>query len=500
MNDQINESFTLLHMLGGTEQDVHAFFDQVWQISCAVYNVNVALPSGNDADSNDGKVDAQFDSLLVQQNPLKELIRQGWNVLVDLMDQHHRQRFHESQQWEDNAFQEECTPLLFHNQEIVDIKEQQSKYGHVRKHNDTIINLWAAFLDGCSVVLNHADLQSPWIAVMCEDIQKSLPHAYANVYITPAGLQTAPAHADDRDVFVIQVYGRKKWKVYQRIPIAYPYPHEQVGKTLQNPVPDDVMHGPILIERTLCPGDVLYMPRGYVHEAQSCEDCCSFHVTVAIATHDWTLAGLLMSANESIFLRQLEFRKAIDRQWGRSMAVDERVVNQVQGQLDDAIRMLREEVTTESIDMAMRNKYIRHNERAAAIRKPLIEFYASPKLSMSSSATRSVVVGRDAMKFVTMSSYVRAATEGEKAKIMNIRQPQKAQRGLHVREEIYDGIIEILQKLRQTDEKGMTHVRVKRLRSLISPEKMSPMICDLTLLSFVRRCVELGALALDTEP
>jgi hypothetical protein len=438
-----------------------------------------------------------FDPLRVQQNPLKELIRQGWYVLVDLMDQHHRQRLHESPQCEDMGFQEECKPILFQNQEIVDIKEKQSKYGHVEKSNDDTINLWAAFLDGCSVVLNHADIQSPWIACLCEDIQRSLPHAYANVYITPSGSQTAPAHADDRDVFVIQVYGRKQWKVYQRIPVPYPYPHEQVGKDARNPVPDSVLHGPVLIERTLCPGDILYMPRGYVHEAQSCEDCCSFHVTVAIATHDWTLAGLLMSASESIFMRQLEFRKAIDRQWGRSTKVDERVVHQLQRKLNEAFCMLQEEVTVENIDMVMRNKYERHNVRAAAIRKPLIEFYATSKQS-TSTAARSVV-GRDAMKSITMSSFIRAATESEKAQIIGIQQQQKQQRGLHVREELYEGILEILQTLRQTDVTGSSRVQVKHLRSLIRSDTRSPMICDLTLLSFVRRCVELGALALDTQ-
>ena len=85
-------------------------------------------------------------------------------------------------------------------------------------------NLFAAYLDGCSIVLNHADWSSPWIAALCEDLQRSFPHAYANVYITPPSSQAVRAHADDRDVIVIQVAGKKAWTVYSKIPIPFPYP------------------------------------------------------------------------------------------------------------------------------------------------------------------------------------------------------------------------------------------------------------------------------------
>jgi len=40
------------------------------------------------------------------------------------------------------------------------------------------------------------------------------PSTYANGYVTPVGSQAVLAHADDRDVFVVQMEGEKEWKIY----------------------------------------------------------------------------------------------------------------------------------------------------------------------------------------------------------------------------------------------------------------------------------------------
>ena len=110
--------------------------------------------------------------------------------------------------------------------------------------------------------------------------------------MTPPKSQTAPPHADDRDVLVFQLVGHKHWKIYGEVPIPYPYTNEQVGKDSME-VPSAVLNGPLVFDDCLHPGDVMYLPRGFVHQAQSTDDSLSFHITVAIATHDWTLGGNL---------------------------------------------------------------------------------------------------------------------------------------------------------------------------------------------------------------
>jgi Cupin superfamily protein. len=89
-------------------------------------------------------------------------------------------------------------PLFFRNQEPLQLDEMKNVYGN---------SPFAAYLDGCSIVNNHADLLSAPLAALCLDIQKSLPHAYINTYLTPPKAAAVSAHADDRDVFVLQVLG-----------------------------------------------------------------------------------------------------------------------------------------------------------------------------------------------------------------------------------------------------------------------------------------------------
>lgn len=177
----------------------------------------------------------------VRQSPYEEVIHQGWEVLVQLLKEAGTGKLGEN---------ETTAPLIF--KDMSSVSDQFSAL-----YNN---NAFAAYLDGCSVVFNHADWSSPWIASLCLDLQKSFPHTYANTYLTPPNCQAVNAHADDRDVIVIQVVGSKKWKIYQKIPIPYCYPHEQVGKEGLE-VPAEVLNGPVLHETTLKPGDALYLPR-----------------------------------------------------------------------------------------------------------------------------------------------------------------------------------------------------------------------------------------------
>ena len=55
------------------------------------------------------------------------------------------------------------------------------------------------------------------------------------------------------------------------------------------------------VETTLKRGDVLYVPRGFVHAA-TCGEEPSLHATVAVATYDWTWAKLCASAAEECWL------------------------------------------------------------------------------------------------------------------------------------------------------------------------------------------------------
>lgn len=75
----------------------------------------------------------------------------------------------------------------------------------------------------------------------------------------------------------------------------YPYSEDQVGKGDLKIPPEVLEKGPIL-ECELQPGDVLYMPRGFVHEACCGDTSSSWHATCAVATHDWSWTKVYTAA------------------------------------------------------------------------------------------------------------------------------------------------------------------------------------------------------------
>lgn len=126
---------------------------------------------------------------------------------------------------------------------------------------------------GATLVLDAVDeLSAP-----TEALAAALEHAFRegvqiNCY---AGWQTSPGfdlHFDRHDVFVLQVAGRKRWRVY--------------GETRPHPVGEDVApaprpEGPPLWEGVLEDGDLLYMPRGCWHVAVPLNEP-TLHLTVGV--------------------------------------------------------------------------------------------------------------------------------------------------------------------------------------------------------------------------
>ncbi|KAK9842626.1 hypothetical protein WJX84_011921 [Apatococcus fuscideae] len=94
-----------------------------------------------------------------------------------------------------------------------------------------------------------------------------------NAYCTPAGTQGLAPHHDDVEIFVCQTEGTKQWQIYA--------PHNQYNlpPTSSRDFKTDEIGAPIM-EVTLEVGDVLYMPRGTVHQAQT-QSGNSTHLTVS---------------------------------------------------------------------------------------------------------------------------------------------------------------------------------------------------------------------------
>ena len=261
----------LKEILGG-RMTINDFFTTVWQQKAVVFPFMGQRPLCH-------SYDGSWNDEAMKSSILKEIVHQGWSLLIDILHQSEREQAKVEEKNNNGGSGtpapglDHQVPIIFHNLQPLPREDIEELYGQ---------SVFGPYLNGCSIVINHGDLLSPWIAAVCNDLQASLPHAYANCYLTPPNSQAVPAHADDRDVLVVQLVGSKNWQVFQNVPVPYPYPHEQVGKD-GIPVPSSVLDGPMAISTTLQPGDVLYMPRGFVHQAQ-CSDSLSFHMTGTSST------------------------------------------------------------------------------------------------------------------------------------------------------------------------------------------------------------------------
>jgi hypothetical protein len=447
-------------MLG--EMSSKEFFDTMWQ------NKPMVFPRGIDMDDDITKTrlasSIKFDKDKMKEFPLEETIEQGWNVITEILGP--RAPILDMKQPQSLEL-----PVIMMNGNVAPLEEMVRRYGKRQ-------TLFAAYLDGCSVVQNHADLISPWIATICHDLQTVFPYVFAQTYLTPPFSQTLNPHADDRDVIVIQLLGQKEWKVYENVPIEYPYPHEQVGKRPDLPVPPFVLDGPTSVSQTLKPGDMLYIPRGHVHQAYSSDDV-SCHITVAIATFDWTLGASLHRLVQGILMQDKESRKSMLPLQNKQ---------QLQQQIDRAMELLQKQITVDDVERTLLGRTEQHLQLDEPIRTNLIQEYSKPIYEEMQLST--LPVGPPAARGITWKTKLRAATTDEKAAVSMKRKGPP--RPMYIRPETRENILQVVAQLQTNNNESCS---VLELRSLCADLESNPYVCDLSLLAFAKQAVALGALA-----
>jgi ribosomal protein L16 Arg81 hydroxylase len=110
-------------------------------------------------------------------------------------------------------------------------------------------------------------------------IEAEFDHAvHANVYITPGNAIGFSPHYDTHEVFVLQIAGSKRWRIHKP---PLPLPHRSHPFDPRSYVPSDPGS-----ELDLVPGDLLYLPRGFVHTTET-SDSFSIHVTLGITVYTW---------------------------------------------------------------------------------------------------------------------------------------------------------------------------------------------------------------------
>lgn len=141
---------------------------------------------------------------------------------------------------------------------------------------DQVMNLYG---DGATIIIQA--LQRYWkpLATFCNVLGKQFSARFkANIYLTPPSSQGFDTHWDTHDVLVLQIAGKKHWRIYDS-PEVLPDGEERYNAgemPLGEPTHDFVLNA----------GDFIYLPRGYIHEALTADEG-SLHITVGIYYMLW---------------------------------------------------------------------------------------------------------------------------------------------------------------------------------------------------------------------
>ncbi|MEH3032827.1 MAG: cupin domain-containing protein [Aeromicrobium erythreum] len=138
------------------------------------------------------------------------------------------------------------------------------------------------FAEGSTLVLQALHRTWPPLVTFTQQLAVDLGHpVQVNAYVTPPQSRGFDDHYDVHDVFVLQVGGTKRWRLHDPV---HPAPlRDQPWTDRRDAVGAEAAREPVL-EATLEPGDVLYLPRGTLHAATALGDV-STHLTFGV--HVW---------------------------------------------------------------------------------------------------------------------------------------------------------------------------------------------------------------------
>lgn len=143
--------------------------------------------------------------------------------------------------------------------------------------------LWRQLEGGATLVLQA--LHRTWdpVGTLCSRLAHDLGHpVQANAYITPPQNRGFSDHYDVHDVFVLQVEGSKRWIIHEPV---HPDPLRDQPWGDRRSLVEEAARGEAVVDTVLEPGDVLYLPRGWLHAAEA-QGAVSIHLTLGV--HIWT--------------------------------------------------------------------------------------------------------------------------------------------------------------------------------------------------------------------
>jgi len=138
------------------------------------------------------------------------------------------------------------------------------------------------FNRGSTIIIRSVENFNPWLRKLCFSLKSdfgNIKNLFINLYLTPENSQGFFHHYDTEDVFILQIEGEKEWYLYDA---PYPLPLEDQHFSMDKIKLDKQSLKKLLLKA----GEVLYIPRGTIHEAKS-QNTISCHLTISIVPYTW---------------------------------------------------------------------------------------------------------------------------------------------------------------------------------------------------------------------
>uniref|UniRef100_UPI0037E8B871 ribosomal oxygenase 1 n=1 Tax=Semicossyphus pulcher TaxID=241346 RepID=UPI0037E8B871 len=169
--------------------------------------------------------------------------------------------------------------------------------------------VWDFYESGCSLRMLNPQAFSSTVWNVLSILQEQFGSmAGANIYLTPPGTQGFAPHYDDIEAFVVQLEGKKHWRVYN------PRTEDEILPVLSSPNFDQSDIGKPILEVVLEAGDLLYFPRGFIHQGDCLPDAHSLHITISsFQKNSWgdLLQKVVPAALEVAMEEDVEFRQGL---------------------------------------------------------------------------------------------------------------------------------------------------------------------------------------------
>jgi ribosomal protein L16 Arg81 hydroxylase len=188
-----------------------------------------------------------------------------------------------------------------------------------------------------------------------------------NLYLTPGSSQAFGSHFDNHDVFVLQVEGSKIWKIFtppQDLPVEVVYKARPQWFERKLPFEWDLGTSRPCVkpdrEILLSAGDLLYVPRGYVHQVFT-SGMPSLHLTVAAPVLTWY--EVVVHALADTFRESRTLREALPP----AFATSGQSFSGTQDRMADVVAAVRTHLTEDKLHSSLEELAVRYvNSRSGS--------------------------------------------------------------------------------------------------------------------------------------